>query len=75
MEAVPHVAGVRLSRNSPIVFVDAGQADLAPGDHVLVKLPGDPAAKSARVAIAPSQLLNPGAVSPTGKLSDQPTFP
>ncbi len=59
------VAGVRLKRNSPVVWVAASDAELAAGDRVTVKLDGEE--HDATIAVAPGQLLNPARAQTTLK--------
>jgi hypothetical protein len=70
------IAGVRLTRNGPLVFVDAAGLELATGDTVLVTLSGENNAVEATVAVAPSQLVHSGGVKPaglvTGRLASRP---
>ena len=61
------VAGVRLGRNGPLVFVQAEGVDVNAGDPVLVRT-ADGEELAATVTIAPGQLLNSSGVRPAGEI-------
>ncbi len=61
------VAGVRLKRNSPMLWVSARDAALAAGDHVTVEVDGEE--HDATVAVAPGQMLNPTRAQTTGTIT------
>ena len=63
----PPVAGVRLGRNGPLVFVQVQGLEVSAGDSVVVRM-ADGEESAATVTIAPGQLLNPSGLRPAGEI-------
>ena len=60
------VIGIRVARNGPVQFVEAGDADNIAGDLVVVALSdGESMEREASVVIGKSQMLQ----APTGELA------
>ena len=58
--------GVRLERNSPVLYVAAGACDARPGDRVLIEFEAGGGESEAIVAIGPDQVIFSGGVRPVG---------
>jgi hypothetical protein len=63
----PRLGGVRLERNGPVLFIDAGELELTPGQLVVIESAGEEALAS--VIFGPQQLAsNESPVGPAGKV-------
>ncbi len=52
-----NLVGVRVERSGPVLFVDSGGLDVAPGRRVAVELAGDGGEQEATVIIGAGQML------------------
>jgi hypothetical protein len=66
----PRIVGVRLDRNGPVRFFDAGELDVQVGDTVFV--PGPDGPQPARVVVAPDQILSHPFADPLPRLESRP---
>ena len=64
------IAGVRLTRNRSVVYVDSAGFSVEPGDAVTVLMDGDAGLREANVVIAPQQFVQRPSVQPAGRVVD-----